>query len=446
MDRSGLFPKAGCEQPRKSILTKAAIAAACAGLVVRLALTIISGNLPVSPFSGVRDQVRYQTLADSLLQGDGLAYFGQPTALRAPLYPIMLAAFQLLFGSYYFAATRILQFLVGVVTAWVCFLIARALFGKEAGLVSFALCMVTPTLILCSLELQTEAVSALLGASFLYFLICELDGRRCASAYLGITSGLSLLTRFNFLLLPLFGIAVSAWFRKSVKDALIVGFLAGTIVAPWIIRNLIVFHGSVVYSSHGGINLLEGILTPEGRAIKEQDERFRASVGWFHTEIEVNEPSRLRLGPEDQLDRQARTAAVEAWRKMDLSSTLSLLKSKFGWFWLSLDQYGETSSFSRSQRSIRRIGVLVYWVLLLLSAVGLLFLARFSRVRALLLSAYLLFITVAHLPFVMNTRLRIPFIDPLLAVLAAGALVMMCRPILGTDESGKYLESSLQAK
>src|SRR5215469_7652239 len=33
---------------------------------------------------------------------------------------------------------------------------------------------------------------------------------------------------------------------------------------------------------------------------------------------------------------------------------------------------------------------------------------------------YLVFVTAAHLPFVMNTRLRIPFAEPLLVVLAAG--------------------------
>jgi hypothetical protein len=59
---------------------------------------------------------------------------------------------------------------------------------------------------------------------------------------------------------------------------------------------------------------------------------------------------------------------------------------------------------------LRAAGVMVYCELKsLLSS---------SRISAFAIIFYVIIITSAHLPFPMNTRLRIPFVDPLLAVLA----------------------------
>ena len=76
-------------------------------------MLVLSGNRAVGSFSGVGDQIRYLTLADSVFQGRGLTYPGQPTALRPPVYPYLLAGFHFAFGSHYLLAMRLLQFLVG---------------------------------------------------------------------------------------------------------------------------------------------------------------------------------------------------------------------------------------------------------------------------------------------------------------------------------------------
>ena len=56
---------------------------------------------------------------------------------------------------------------------------------------------------------------------------------------------------------------------------------------------------------------------------------------------------------------------------------------------------------------------------------------------------YALMVTAMHLPFVMSTRLRMPFMDPILGVLAGGVAASVCsgnsrknRPILGTTAAG----------
>jgi hypothetical protein len=83
---------------------------ALTGLAVRVVLLFVAGNRQAGPLSGVGDQVRYLTLADSIFQGRGFTYAGQPTALRPPLYPLLLAGSHVAFGSHYLSANENAKF------------------------------------------------------------------------------------------------------------------------------------------------------------------------------------------------------------------------------------------------------------------------------------------------------------------------------------------------
>ncbi len=407
-------------QTEKSFLVIAAVIIAFLGLVVRVALVFLAGNRQIGPLSGVGDQIRYLTLADSILQGRGFSYAGQPTALRPPLYPLFLAGSHIAFGSHYLLAMRVSQLLGGIAVAYVCFLIAKNLFGVEAGAMAGAVALALPTLLLITTELQTEQFCTLLGVLFLFFLFREINDKDHGAVGMGITSGLAALIRFNCAILTIIGAIACLWWRRNIRDALLVSFVAALIVAPWIVRNIQVFHGKVLFSTHGGINLLEGVLTPDGRAQNGEDERVRTAVGWLHTDIEQNNSHRLLFTSEDQLDRQARVAAINAWENLSWHSRLNLLAMKIVTFWLSKDQLLDTSSFPPAQRMLRAVGVMIYWFVLVIALLGLVSLFSSSRTAAFVIAFYVVVVTSAHVPFVMNTRLRIPFIDPLLAVLAGG--------------------------
>jgi Dolichyl-phosphate-mannose-protein mannosyltransferase len=331
---------------------------------------------------------------------------------------------------------RIFQFLLGVVVAYICFLIAKNLFGIVAGMMASALALALPTLVFISTELQTEQLATFLIILFLFFLFREIGGKKNCAVAMGLTSGFVTLVRFNAALLPIIGAIACLWSRRSLKDALVLWFVAGLIVSPWIVHNAEVFHGKVLFSSHGGINFLEGILTPDGRAQNGEGERVRAAVGWLHTDIEMNSSHRLLFPSEDQLDNQARAAAIRAWESLSWTSRIRLLTGKCATFWLSTDQLLETGSFSGMQRRLRATGVVIYWILLALALVGWVRLFSSSRVVSLEMAFYVVFVTLAHLPFVMNTRLRIPFIDPLLSILAAGGLMSILGHALRLPENG----------
>jgi hypothetical protein len=218
------------------------------------------------------------------------------------------------------------------------------------------------------------------------------------------------------------------------------------IITPWIIRNAIEFHGKILFSSHGGINFLEGVISPFGRAQPGESERVRAAVGWLHTDIEVNNPHRLLFPDEAELDEQAKAAAMSAWKRLDWRSRFTLLAKKIATFWLSTDQLDHTTSFSSTQRRLRIAGVLIYWSVLIFAFIGWLGLYSGSRNAAALIAFYAVFVTSAHLPFVMNTRIRIPLIDPLLSVLAAGGLLTCFSQVASTLQKSNHWGSGTSAK
>jgi len=413
------------QQSENPLLFCAALVIACLGLAGRIALLVLAANRPVGQFSGIGDQVRYMTLADSIFQGNGFTYAGQPTALRPPLYPLLLAGAHVVFGSHYLLAMRILQFLIGLALAYVCWQLAEKLFGIEAGVIAGAIALTLPTLVLISTELQTEQLAAFLIAVFLFSFAEEIQGKKNGAVAMGVTSGIATLLRFNGAILPVIAAIGCLWLRRSLKHAVVVCLVAGLLISPWIVRNAKVFHGKILFSSHGGINLLEGVLTPDGRAQGGEGERFRAAVGWQHTDIELNHPHRLLFPSEDQLDQQARAAAIDAWNNLSWSSGLKLIALKIVTFWFSKDQLLDTRSFPPAQRILRAAAVIAFWLVLALAFAGWMSLLSSSRLVAFGFAFYAAFVTAAHLPFVMNTRLRVPFIDPLLAVLAGGGFCFL---------------------
>jgi hypothetical protein len=80
------------------------------------------------------------------------------------------------------------------------------------------------------------------------------------------------------------------------------------------------------------------------------------------------------------------------------------------------------------QRKIRAVGVLAYWAVLGAAILGWLRLRKSTPGIARLLLPYCALATALHFPFTMNTRLRVPFIDPLLCVFAGIALAANSPP------------------
>lgn len=393
---------------------------AAAGLIARLSLAAWAGNAPQTPVTGGSDTLAYQTLAENIVHHQGMSYAGEPTALRPPLYPIFLACGQVVAGSNYRLIIRLAQLAAGILMAIFCALACRELQGSAA--IAFAASLAAPTLLFFSAEILTETLAALFVAAFFYFTVAD-----SSPLWTGAAIGLGMLDRFNLAALAVAYFAYELATRRplgAVRRVSLAGIAALVIVAPWFARNLIVFHGQVLYSTHTGTNLLQGLLTPDGRTRPGDMDKIDAAAGWTISDIETNLPSRGDFPPEPELDKRAMKAARAQFGRVNL---FTLTARKLGYFWLSLDQLLGGQSLSRRMFLLRLPGIIVYWVLLGIAFEGWRRLRQHNTDAALLFAIYPVVVTALHLPFVMSTRIRAPLIEPELAILAGLAFAKLAR-------------------
>ena len=388
--------------------------AACA-FTVRLGLVIWAGNAPQTPLTGGSDTLAYQALADSVANHCGFSYAGMPTALRPPLYPLFLVLGQLIAGGHYRIFIRLVQLVAGVLMAVVCAGTSRKLGGSTT--ITFAAALAAPTLVFFSAEILSETLAALMVAAFFYVVVAE-----SSPIWAGAVIGLGMLERFNLATLALAYVVYQFAAKKppqAARNTALAGLAAVFIVSPWFVRNLMVFHGQVLYSTHTGTNLLQGLMAPDGRTQPGESYKLKAAAGWNIGDIETNSPRRTLFPPEPELDHMAMNAALAQLGRANL---FALTVRKLAYFWLSFDQLFRTETLARGKRIVRMLGIFFYWFLLAIGIAG----WRKIRLRnphaALLFAVYALVVTAMHLPLVMNTRIRAPLMEPALVVLGGVAL------------------------
>jgi Dolichyl-phosphate-mannose-protein mannosyltransferase len=394
--------------------------ATCA-FTVRLGLVVWAGNAPETPFTGGSDTLAYQALADSVANHRGLSYAGMPTALRPPLYPLFLVLGQMIAGGHYRIFIRLVQLVVGILSAIICAGISRKLGGSAA--IAFAAGLAAPTLVFFSAEILSETLAALIVAAFFYVVLTA-----SSPIWAGAVIGLGMLERFNLATLAVAYVIYQFTAKKpsqAVRHVALAGLVAVAVVSPWFVRNLMVFHGQVLYSTHTGTNLLQGLITPDGRTQSGDTDRLKAAAGWTISDIETNSLRRTAFPPEPQLDHMATNAALA---QLGHVNPFALIARKLSYFWLSFDQLFRTQNLARDKRLVRVLGILVYWFLLAIGILG----WRKVRLRyphaALLFAVYALVVTVMHVPFVMSTRIRGPLIEPALVILGGVALAAALGP------------------
>ena len=243
---------------------------------------------------------------------------------------------------------------------------------------------------------------------------------------MGLAAAFDSYLRFNAAALPLIaGLVVirhkGLRRRKALAYTMLLPLL---LVSPWLIRNMLVFNGTVLFSTQGGYNALQGVLTSQGRTQPGDSAKLRQAVGWVMSELETNNASRLSLPSESVLNKQCLRVATSLWKGQGWQ-TVTLMGRKVADFWLSTDQILDTKSFSFSIRVIRLLGVLIYWTILVMALFGWRQLHRNWPLAANVLLAYALIYTVLHLPLVMSTRIRFPLMDPLVAILGGKGVLSL---------------------
>src|SRR5262249_7860007 len=140
-------------------------------------------------------------------------------------------------------------------------------------------------------------------------------------------------------------------------------------------------------------------------------------AGWVMQGLERDDWKRLLYPSEPALNQQAMHAGVRIWRNAGWHG-VKIIIQKLGYFWLSTEQLFSTGDLSPRTRFVRIAGVAFYWVALLVALAGMKRLIQVDSRLAYTLILYVATATALHLLFAMNTRLRVPLMDPLICVLA----------------------------
>ncbi|MGQ9503897.1 MAG: ArnT family glycosyltransferase [Thermogutta sp.] len=270
MERCGQIGSSSGIGQSKFLLGIVVLAAA-----LRASVLLWPGAFAVDPDS-------YQRVASNLVQRGVFALNGEPSAYRPPLYPLVLSAVMVMPGCNWRTAVGILHWSFGVGTV-LCVMLIMRWRGPWAGVWAVLLVAADPLLLHHSRLIMTETQSAFLVALTLAVFFHAVNSPKKVWWFFGGgLLGLCCLTRPTFLPWPL--VTVVIWFAgemwpkrgspsqsaeeplgsagfgrkvgqgsltKLIQAALVFGGITLT-VAPWVVRNWLIFGRPILGTTHGG--------------------------------------------------------------------------------------------------------------------------------------------------------------------------------------------------
>jgi len=298
-------------------------------LIVRLSnLALLSGD---NSFFAEPDAFAYWMLGTALAKHGAFGATLSSMTDRMPLYPLLLAGIQSVFGS----APRMAAAAQAVLDAGSCTLIAAlgTLVSPLTGLIAGVLAALSMTLVVFSTQLLTDTVflffftlMLLTGAHFL------LRAAMGAAALAGFAGGLALATRpwiapLLIAATPLvFTVAIirSRRFGRACITAALFATAAAAPIAPILLRN-VAHYGSFNLTSQAGDHLAFWIVplakqradgTPYEASVRNMQELYEQRLAATESETQNNPFARASIKVElarQQLARLPLRAIVESW-------------------------------------------------------------------------------------------------------------------------------------
>lgn len=378
-------------------------------VLVRLAVSASSWASPPG------DPDLYLPLARSLAEGRGLALWdGRPTAIRPPLYPLVLAPVAAVLGDRSAWGAVGVNIVLGAATVAATFVAARR-WGLAPIAVNVAVAIVAldPVLVAQSRAVMTESLAALLVA--LTLVLVSAGGRR--SAILGGAGfGLAALCRPSLLAAALLTGTAALLFgpgaaRERTTRCAFLLITTAAVLAPWALRNAWALGEPVWTTTHGGYTLYlannrfyyDEIVNRDSGAVWSGP----GQRAWFEAMRTA-----MRGAPEPAADRHLRDAALNviAERPRDFARASW---QRLGRFW---GVAPAASVYSRPLRLATAVWTVPLWGLLVLGlARGDLW--RWPRVTA---PAMVLALSVVHALYWTDLRMRAPLV-PAIALIVANA-------------------------
>lgn len=404
------------------------------GLILAVALAARVAVVLASPdYRPLFDSADYVRHAVSLASGDGypqsaFTASASPSAFRPPVYPYLLGATQFVFGEVE-TAGRLVGAIFGVLAVLLVYLIAQRLWERRTALVAAAVAAVFPGMALLSGTLIAEPpfiaieLAAVLFA--LYFRARPAELRWAVAA--GVCCGLAALTRSNGVLVAI-PVAWGVWVARPhfSRRALLapVAVAAATLltVAPWALRNSLVFERPVGFNVQTGFGLAgtynEEAYERDGHRATWIPPRYTGRYAPLYERADLDEAEL-----DAELRRQAIDWALDHPRYVAETTVLNALRmfELTGEHPIGFEANRAQLAFSPTEARVEQLSV---YVLVLLAIVGFAVMARMPRERRPPLFIWLvpLLCVAAALPVIGSTRYR-TVAYPFLVLAAAPALV-----------------------
>ena len=149
-------------------------------LAVRLGIGMFLGfnSAPDQAACGA-DTVEFEYMAWSASQGNGFVLYdgGQPTAFRAPGYPMLLSVVYKIFGRHYWV-NRVMLSLFGMATCWLLYLLAvRMRLGEMTGLIAAFINALLPLQFYWCGHFMSEPISSFMNVVLCLLLVIAYEKR-----------------------------------------------------------------------------------------------------------------------------------------------------------------------------------------------------------------------------------------------------------------------------
>jgi hypothetical protein len=227
-------------------------------------LLVFAGSALLAVWSGDSlryvDEVDYDQLAKSLVhQHEFVTYSGRITLFRPPGYAFALAAIYEVVQSPVVA--KLLNCLALAASGYLLMRLSRRLFPSYAALAPY-LVLFYPVFLYAASTLYPQTIGGLLFlATILLVSGAEAGPMRLVGA--GILYGALCLAIPSFLYITPFLLGYLLFGRRrpdrsSLVSCIVFGTAIALTIAPWTIRNRIVYHAFVPVSANGGFNLVIG--------------------------------------------------------------------------------------------------------------------------------------------------------------------------------------------
>jgi 4-amino-4-deoxy-L-arabinose transferase-like glycosyltransferase len=336
------------------------------------------------------DADSYYAIGRAVSKGQGYAFtlpfeFVHATAIRAPLYPTVIAGAFRVFGTHVGVAQGV-NIVAGCVVAVLGALIAERISGARAGLCAGIVLALYPPLIANDVTVLVESIAVLLLFATVLLL---LDGRTILA---GVSLGLLMLDRASA---QWFVVVIAGWvlWRFGWRHAARLVVVALLVVSPWVVRNAVQVGGPAVVATNG-FNLNA-----------TYSNEARQSQGFVDAYIDPRfAMMRLAAVDEIDLDGRLRAKALHDLRKHPTQLFHVVGRNLEHWFELRPAKNRDAERLDGRNLTVRNWTLPLFY---LITAAGLLALVRARRAAAAqLLALAAAYFTVVSLVSVAVPRLR----------------------------------------